>query len=51
MQRRTTKKQGFLVREPPKCAAFQRKVGKMAKIVRAFWEENHAFLWVIGRKN
>ena len=44
------KKQGFIVEKTPKYGAFYRKVGKMAKIVRAFLEENHAFLWVIGSK-
>ena len=45
------KKQGFIVENPQKYGAFYRKVGKMAKAVRAFLEENHAFLWVIGPKN
>ena len=45
------KKQGFPVGEPPKCSAFQRKVGKMTKIVTAFLEENDAFSWVVGPKN
>ena len=44
-------KQGFKVEKPPKYDAFYRKVGKMAKIVTAFLEGNHAFLWVIGPKN
>ena len=46
-----TKKQRFIVQKPPEHGAFYRKVGKMAKIVTAFLEENNAFLWVIGPKN
>ena len=47
----TTKKQGFIVERPQTYGAFHRKVGKMAKVVWAFLEVNHAFLWVIGQKN
>ena len=42
------KEQGFIVERPRKNDAFYRRVGKMAKIVTLFLEDNHAFLWVIG---
>ena len=51
MQGRTTKSKVFQFENPQKCSAFQRKVGKMAKIVTAFLEENDAFSWVIVPKN
>ena len=45
------KKQGFIVQKQAEYGAFYRKVGKMANMVRAFMQENHAFLWVIWPKN